>query len=422
MIIQIRDQKAWRDAAKIEPLEDPRRGPKTSCQLEYEMDYAIDMIDRDQETGSHAISCHYNVNLALEKTARWPAFLFDLFPQGAALKYVVDHYRIADQIQNYWQILNIADISPPGNLRVKLERDEPELTHPGFEKQEVVDKGPEFVEYMVSCGAPASGTTGAGGAAPKFLLREDHQGRFHAEGVLPDHLTKTCWLVKFPRGNPRDSINADILKAESIWYDVAKKVGLNTFGTPEWISNCLFIPRFDRQIIDGELHYHGMESFYSLVDSVEFGSRFRHQSYTDALYQFSDRKEQDLLEYLLRDLLNQVMGNTDNHGRNHSVLKVGNSVCLSPLYDFAPMKFDPEGIARSTRWQDDENFFNEAEILFTETYGLSKQNMRSAIENLWDRLRRIDFKLFDIKKSFTEDFYKQSEMMERKIEKYLRKG
>ena len=56
------------------------------------------------------------------------------------------------------------------------------------------------------------------------------------------------------------------------------------------------------------------------------------------------------LEYLRRDLLCWVFGNSDNHGRNTAVLRTPNGVVLAPVFDFAPMKMDPAGITRTTRW------------------------------------------------------------------------
>jgi serine/threonine-protein kinase HipA len=43
-------------------------------------------------------------------------------------------------------------------------------------------------------------------------------------------------------------------------------------------------------------------------------------------------------------------GNSDNHGRNTAFIRGENRIALSPIYDFAPMKADPEGIPRSMRW------------------------------------------------------------------------
>lgn len=286
------------------------------------------------------------------KFAGWPPFLLDLFPQGATLGYVVDHYRIPDKPSHYWKIISIARLNPPGNLQVLTEaepsNEKASHQHRGFAKSEVIEKGPEFLEYMVQSGAPVTGTTGAGGAAPKFLLREDHQGRFHADGTLPDAQTKHCWLVKFPRGASR--LDQDILKAEKAYHDIAAAVGLQTHGSLEWHPHCLFIPRFDRVISAEVVEYRGLESFYSMVGLPEFGSRLQHETYLDGIYRYSSAPTDDLIEYCLRDFLNQMMGNTDNHGRNHALLKGLGWVRLAPLFDFAPMKFDQEGIVRNTRW------------------------------------------------------------------------
>ena len=58
-----------------------------------------------------------------------------------------------------------------------------------------------------------------------------------------------------------------------------------------------------------------------------------------------------VIEWVKRDILNIAFGNSDNHGRNTAFLRDENNIWLSPIYDFAPMKADTEGIARSMIWQ-----------------------------------------------------------------------
>ena len=55
-------------------------------------------------------------------------------------------------------------------------------------------------------------------------------------------------------------------------------------------------------------------------------------------------------EYLRRDLINLIVGNTDNHCGNLSILRSKERVSFAPIYDLAPMLLDIEGIVRSTRW------------------------------------------------------------------------
>ena len=57
-----------------------------------------------------------------------------------------------------------------------------------------------------------------------------------------------------------------------------------------------------------------------------------------------------VIEWVRRDLLNIAFGNSDNHGRNTSFIKSNNFVSLAPIYDFAPMKADPEVISRTFTW------------------------------------------------------------------------
>lgn len=55
-------------------------------------------------------------------------------------------------------------------------------------------------------------------------------------------------------------------------------------------------------------------------------------------------------EYLRRDLLNKILGNSDNHGRNTAIIRGADSFRLAPIYDLAPMVMDDEGITRTTKW------------------------------------------------------------------------
>ena len=99
----------------------------------------------------------------------------------------------------------------------------------------------------------------------------------------------------------------------------------------------------------------GVESVYSLVGRSP-GSDLKHQHVLMRLHELlgRDQARATTLEYLRRDLLNLVFGNSDNHGRNTSVLKTPTGVRLAPVYDFAPMMMDPEGVTRTTRWEEFE--------------------------------------------------------------------
>ena len=58
-----------------------------------------------------------------------------------------------------------------------------------------------------------------------------------------------------------------------------------------------------------------------------------------------------MAEYVARDVVNRVFGNVDNHGRNSAIRRrADGGIELAPLFDFAPMRMDPRGIAFATNW------------------------------------------------------------------------
>ena len=57
-----------------------------------------------------------------------------------------------------------------------------------------------------------------------------------------------------------------------------------------------------------------------------------------------------LVENLIRDHINRLLGNSDNHGRNTSFHRTFHGLELTPIYDVSPMVMDEDGIAWSTTW------------------------------------------------------------------------
>ncbi len=100
-----------------------------------------------------------------------------------------------------------------------------------------------------------------------------------------------------------------------------------------------------------QVERYGLETLASATASSSFGRYGSHLSFCQAIAEYSTLPDEEILEYLMRDILNVALRNTDNHGRNTALIKYPNGkIELSPLYDFAPMFLDPEGIARATRW------------------------------------------------------------------------
>jgi serine/threonine-protein kinase HipA len=203
---------------------------------------------------------------------------------------------------------------------------------------------------------------------------------YYPDVTLPDDLADEFFLVKFPRqsshsGRPLDS-DLLILETEAAYYQIASRLGFDTICHSPWpltgskgeqfffpvsaenaVSRpSLWLPRFDRRITPSAVDRIGVESLYSLVGSVEPGATIAHTEYLRCLVSaWAGHGQQAevpelVAEYVRRDLLNVVLGNSDNHGRNTSVLRLNKRLQLAPVYDLAPMVLDESGITRTSRW------------------------------------------------------------------------
>ena len=376
LIIEINLLGRWQTAGRVTLLEPRSHGLKARTKFAYDIEFAVERLE---SWGQDAVSLRTPVVITDEYFPGWPPFLLDLFPEGAALKYIERLYNLSIHEGTYWDVLEKAVISPPGNLRIRPPEVEWErikdYQHKGFPRNDILDRRKDFLEHMIHHGAAVGGATAAQGGAPKFLLREDKKGRFHADLALSDKETSNCWLVKFPRGTHSDDFK--ILEHEPKYHRIAREMGLKVAGEPVWQNDCLFVPRFDRDL--PKKTYYGLESLTSASGIADFGVPTYHEDFLKTILQFSSQPNEDLLEYLRREAINTCLGNTDNHGRNTALIKEGDQVTLAPLYDLAPMQFDPSLIMPSTRWRSkpyDLSFLDE------EMRDILKRGLKSFVKNL----------------------------------------
>jgi len=345
--IQISIDGKWITAGTFEPVEgDIARGITGGGLFEYDMDFVLPHMD---DVPVWRVGLRYPVNFELYRSTKWPAFLLDILPSGAGRRGWVRRLGLKNNEAADWQLLLNGAGNPPGNLRVAEAVIPPAGSHPGFTEEEIIEKKADFIEYAEARGAVVAGATDVAGDAPKFLLVRDRKRRWHPDGALEDRHVLDCWLVKFPRGKTEADLT--VLRNEAPYYEVARSFGIRTGHPLKFIEGALFIPRFDRMIQDGRLIRHGLETLCSVAGIAEYGRRGEHSVFCAAITDFATGKEVELREYLRREILNVALRNTDNHGRNSAFLKYPDgTVMLSPLYDFAPMFLDPEGIPRAGRW------------------------------------------------------------------------
>lgn len=393
----------WQRAVQLKPAntEAGYRGP---CAFEYSIEYALEHV-AEATAQMSGVSCRYPVDLDLHNEDRWPAFILDILPSGYGRQQWLEHLELSDGPTSDWPLLLRGTAFPPGNLRIAEAVAVKDLNtpvpmadgevipmnqHPGFSRDDVIQRNEYFIEYAYQHGIYAAGGSDVQGVAPKLLLNQDMTGAWHAEGVLPDDQVKAHWLVKRPRG--RVAADRQVLRNEAAYMRVAQALGLRVHATLTWEEDNLFIPRFDRAVRpDGRVARMGMESLCSLAGISEYGVQVPHDTLCQCILRYCTDASEDLLEYIKRDLVNVVLGNKDNHARNTAVLRLEDgTVTLSPLFDFAPMYLDPEGIARVCRWEGEaEQVGNPEWAIIINRYAEYLPNAATELRRFAKRIARL---------------------------------
>ncbi len=318
--------------------------------LAYDIDYAAEFMHDNMPMAR--VGLNFDINFEEYSRNEWPAFLFDLIPAGAARDAWLAKHNVLEtgDRETDWTLLCFAANCPPGNLRIASAVEHtPIIKHPGFSRDEIVERNIDFIEYAAANGAMVAGASSVQGQAPKFLLVQDLKGRWHAEGALPEEIIQNHWIVKFPRG--RTGEDRMVLRNEAPYYEVAREFGLKVGPALHYGDNALFIERFDRTIVNAKVLRFGLESATSICKWSGYGPGITNNQICEAMKKLLDNPKPAVLEFLRRDILNLALGNVDNHGRNTAILKTPWETTISPLFDFAPMFLDPEGIPRAARWE-----------------------------------------------------------------------
>ncbi|WP_322614508.1 type II toxin-antitoxin system HipA family toxin [Pseudomonas sp. BIC9C] len=359
--LQIHSEGHWHDALVVS-FDSSRDSLRSRCIIHYLPEYLVDKFVQLGTVKAPAVSA----NLPLEWDIRRepaPAFLRDIIPAGAARRHILSRTVVPPDMSIDLFLLQQFAAAPIGHLRIKGATG---MLHPaekvtgGFTREEVIQEGMSFLDQARESGMAISGALGAGGEAPKMLLVEDASGRFYPEGMLSDSDVRQHWFVKFPR-NTASQLDRDILHSEYCFYRALGQLGIDTIAADGLAHEAAEIPsiwmqRFDRKVSLGAVERIAVESMYSLCGVSNRGGFLNHFDVVDRLAETwiaagQESEIPDMLsEYLRRDLINQAVGNTDNHGGNLSILRGKERVSFAPIYDVAPMVLDIEGVVRITRW------------------------------------------------------------------------
>jgi serine/threonine-protein kinase HipA len=162
--------------------------------------------------------------------------------------------------------------------------------------------------------------TAVGGARPKALIDGDNHS----------------FIAKF--SSSTDTFN--VVKAEFIAMRLARAMGLDTAGvelTQALHKDVLLVERFDRIPTDHGQARRLLLSALTLLGLHELAAA--HASYADLAelirQRFSAPKD-TLRELFARLTCNILVGNTDDHARNHAAFWDGATLSLAPAYDVCP--------------------------------------------------------------------------------------
>jgi serine/threonine-protein kinase HipA len=352
--IEIFHEGEWVEAARASFSNVVRSGFRASdCVFEYDLGYAFDDMPAP-------VSLTLPVDADRHVLQAWPAFLYDLVPQGNGRRFLLDRLKLPDAQASDLPLLCAGAFNPVGRLRIReavdyfeRHRTSYDLPVDGFAFDELLARTPDFHEAMMAHGMLAAAGTGIQGVAPKYLLTEAQDGRWYADAALPDDQAHRHFIVKRPRG-PSET-DRKVLRNEARYMQVAQRFGIRTFDLPVLHGDMLFIPRFDRRVQNGcVLRYH-QESAASIAGLAGFGIQANQFDLLAAIRKVVDDPLAETIEFIQRDVLNLAMRNTDNHARNTAVQTIDGVTRITPLFDFAPMYLDPEGITRAARWYHPDN-------------------------------------------------------------------
>lgn len=340
----------WWPAADL-TLDEPGRGIASKCLVEYRQDYAFAFLEQQ---GLPALSIHMPVSFQFAKHPRWAPFLLDILPSGFGRDLLVAYqqWRTPDGAHNDALVLAHGASNPVGNVRIAeayawLQTQLPAESR-GWTLEEMHRHDADFIEYARLHGTLVAGTSTQGQAA-KMWLTQHQDGRYYADTLVPDQQARAHYLLKLPR-NDKDAI---LLRHEHMWLTLAAAAELNVHGVPFMSGDLVFIPRFDRALMDSGVTRRAVESVYSMMGVAEHGAPLYHEDIIEAWMEMADLEAfgPDLLEYLQRDILGFCLRVDDNHGRNTAFFLTDSGLTLTPLFDFAPMFLADDPPVRSTHWR-----------------------------------------------------------------------
>ncbi len=200
---------------------------------------------------------------------------------------------------------------------------------------ELVDKGIPLTEELDQA---LNHGSSIGGARPKAIIDTDDKK----------------YIAKFSGSS--DTYN--VVKAEYIAMRLAKKVGLDVANvelTQAQGKDVVLIVRFDRQPGERRQWYRkAMVSALTILELSEQEARYASYELLAEKIRHVFTVPRDTLHQLYRRMVfNILVGNTDDHARNHAAFWDGKQLTLTPAYDICPQSRTGQEASQAMNIHDD---------------------------------------------------------------------
>ena len=234
-------------------------------------------------------------------------------------------------------LLGVSDVVRMGALRFRVKADSPyvsddELAAPPVTslgelaemarriEEPGAEKLPEYAKWLAMLVAPG---TSLGGARPKANFTQ-------TDGSL--------WIAKFPAADDRydaggwEFVTHELAQRCGIWVPAARLTRFNS----DHSTYCA--QRFDRQMGESGPTRRMYTSAMTLLQRRDGESGASYLDLAQAIEDFGARHhiEVDLHQLFRRVLFNVLVGNRDDHLRNHGFIREATGWRLSPAFDVNP--------------------------------------------------------------------------------------
>ncbi|MBL4630658.1 MAG: HipA domain-containing protein, partial [Paraglaciecola sp.] len=239
---------------------------------------------------------------------------------------------------------------------------------------------------LVNKGIPLSEELG------KALLHGTAIGGARPKATLTDN--KTQYIAKF--STAEDTYN--VVKAEYIAMKLAELVGINVAEVKlveKMGRSILLVKRFDRTPIKSGWGRRNVVSALTILGLSD--SLARYASYEDIagfIKQDFNSPKEHLIGLFSRMVFNVLVGNNDDHARNHAAFWDGERLDLTPAYDICPQSRSSEMATQAIKIMGNES---QSQISLcikaASIFNLSKEKAKyiceeqvKVIEDNWDKV------------------------------------